>query len=164
MDEFCGKAFGAAARPMREYFDRLEEATTEIAAQTAASPQWVVRYGQRLVGREGDRIRDLFRQASAAVPAGSPERERVEFFREGYRYVELVQAAIGASLRAARGELSEETRRRAVDDLQAEFDRHMRDSWVVDRIAIGDGIVRRSWAEVLSGIAGEDITLRRELE
>ncbi len=48
---------------------------------------------------------DLFRRASAAVPAGSPERKRVEFFREGYRYAELVQAAIVASLRAARGEI-----------------------------------------------------------
>ena len=163
MDEFCGTAFGAAAGPMRQYFELLEEATAEVAAQTKRSPQWLVRYGERLVGREGERILALFRRAHAAVPAGSPERERVEFFRAGYRYAELVQAAIVASLRAARGELSEETRRRAVDDLQAEFDRHMRGSWVVDRITIGDGIVRRSWAEVLAGIAGEDTTLRREL-
>jgi hypothetical protein len=163
MAEFCREAFGAAADPMREYFELLEDATTDVAAMTDRGGQWLVRYEQRLVGREGDHILRCFRQASAAVPAGSTEHQRVEFFRTGYHYAEMVQAAVVATQRAARGEIQDDVRRRAVEELQTEFDRHTHDSWVVDRIAIGEGIVRRSWAQVLDGIAGEDTTLRREL-
>lgn len=163
MAEFCGKAFGAAADHMREYFELLEDVTTDTAVTTDRGEQWLVRYGQRLVDRKGDHIRRCFREASAAVPEESPERQRVEFFRAGYRYAEMVQAAVVATLRAARGEIPDETRSRAVEELQAEFDRHARDSWVVDRIAIGEGIIRRSWAQVLAGLAKKDPTLRSQL-
>lgn len=164
MQEFSSKAFGKAAAPMREYFDILEKNTTETAADPETGEQWLVRYTRRLVGQDGERINAIFDQARAAVPEGSPERERVEFFREGYRYAELVHAAIASTLAASRGKGSAEQAKADADRLQQWFDTHKNpDSWVVDRITIGDGILRRDWHAMLAEIQKEDTTLQQDL-
>ncbi|MCF7838430.1 MAG: DUF4838 domain-containing protein [Candidatus Marinimicrobia bacterium] len=164
MREFCSKAFGPAAAPMRAYFEILERATTETAADQETGEQWLVRYTRRLVGQDGERINALYEQARAAVPEDAPERARVEFFREGYRYAELVQTAIAATLAAARGQGTAAQAQADADRLQQWFDSHKDpDSWVVDRITIGDGILRRSWYALLADIQAEDTTLQRDL-
>lgn len=150
INEFCAKAFGAAAPHMKRYFDLLEK-VTDLSAEMheGSGVNWLVNQTGLLVGRYGKQCDEAFEQAREAVEPGSAEHQRVEFVAEGYRYAEHVYAAFVAKQQFDHGKIGSLEYQRAVGALQDEFDRHMTDSLVVDRICIGDGIVRRDWADVI---------------
>ena len=151
--EFCVKAFGPAARHMKRYFEVLEKVTDLSAEmQEGTGLNWSINQTGLLVGKNGKLCEEAFNQAREAVAPGSPEYQRVEFIAEGYRYAQHVYAAFVAKQRLDNKQINFIEYERTVRALQDEFDRHLTDSLVVDRVCIGAGIVRRDWADVIKNM------------
>ncbi len=102
VDDYCQAAYGSGAAAMRRYYDRLEELTDEIAAQSLQDPA--------LRGRDVHLLTDCFRdaalaelegcvqQALAAIGSSDPAAaERVRMVRTGLEYTRITRDLLAAA-------------------------------------------------------------------
>lgn len=144
VDEFCEKAFGDAAEPMQRYFTWLDEQMYAMADREGRMPGalWRREFSRRLV-RDLDEALSYFEQARAAVPEGSREAERIAFFREGLRFVELMDEAFRASHAYANGDGDRERHEATAEAVQAYLEGHL-ESWVIDSAYVVQGSSERT--------------------
>lgn len=103
VDDYCDKAFGPAAAPMRRYFRRLD-ALWRLAVEkvgTEATPQHPAYYLVSYEPAARGELKSLLVQARAsAVTEG--QKGRVEFFAKAFRYAELSVEGVENMLELAR--------------------------------------------------------------
>ena len=91
IDDYCARGFGAAATPMRRYFQTLERFTAEAAEQAPAHGYhkflpWAPRfYTDERVGR----LEALLDEAEGAAGNDATVRERVRFVRTAVDWMKL---------------------------------------------------------------------------
>jgi hypothetical protein len=88
MDEFCRKAYGPAAEPMRAYYALLEQET-----ERAMNEQWKT-WGKSFAEAldqpdQVKRIEALFQEALGRIRADSDDRARVDMAFEAWQYARL---------------------------------------------------------------------------
>lgn len=121
MDEFCRKAYGPAAEPMRGYYALLEQETER--AMNERWKTWGKSFAEAL--DQPDRVKKikaLFQKAVGRIRAASDDRARVDMAFEAWQYARLF-ARVGTP----------ETNKALLDFLN----RH-KNSMVVDSIWLAD--------------------------
>ncbi len=91
LDDYCEKLFGAAAPPMRAYFNYLDE-RLKLGDHHTGSAFDILRFYPQSVRDKARRFLDEAR----ALAATSPYRERVELFREGFDYSDAFASMLAA--------------------------------------------------------------------
>ncbi len=126
IDDYCRSGFGGAAGPIKRYFTRIEQLTSEVAAisQTQRSgtrPDVTGPYTQQIIGE----LRELLNEADKAAPDNMEVRDRISFLHVGLDFTEL-QAKIYRLLK-----LDSEDRLSAGEQAQAR--RLLDEKWLMMR-------------------------------
>ena len=96
LDDYCTATYGAAAKPMRQYWDRLERGEKEWQGQLKEKPGLLqVAFDMPLI-YNADVLRDCRQRLDQAVQQADTEwaKANVEFCRRGFDYTEMTTQAM----------------------------------------------------------------------
>ncbi len=107
IDDYCDRGFGPAAKPMRQYFQTLEQYTTEAANQTPAHgyDKFLLWAPQFYTDERIARLESLLGEADQAAGDDATIRQRVRFVRTAVDWTKLSLPAW--AIKAANGDRDE---------------------------------------------------------
>jgi len=92
LDDYCQSAFGPAAKPMRTYFDALEDTLRYKIWTSKEKSMWL----NCAFSLDLDALQKHFDEAKAAAAGDEEILARIDFHEEGLRYAAFVKAIAAA--------------------------------------------------------------------